>query len=1065
MNYPVTTVLTLCFPLLQSLTAMAAAGSEELDAFECPPVEELDAFECPKESLSEELITNPGFVGSDAQGSWSEYAWEQGAATFSFGSRGTRVAIDKLSPQQMMYDAGLNNRIHIETNASAQYELCVQAAASMEGKQLRFAVDSGSPSFKVPGELPRQVMTMKSSQLSTSCFRFVLEATQTRFSGRVALEMGDTLGRVSICQVSLRRCKQSRDSVSSDSSWISPACPPVEELDAFECPKESLSEELITNPGFVGSDAQGSWSEYAWEQGAATFSFGSRGTRVAIDKLSPQQMMYDAGLNNRIHIETNASAQYELCVQAAASMEGKQLRFAVDSGSPSFKVPGELPRQVMTMKSSQLSTSCFRFVLEATQTRFSGRVALEMGDTLGRVSICQVSLRRCKQQVSVEGGLDPVRRCYLASLEQGSNGCTRMAVLEGAGFEMNKHCQETDGKRACLKQLRLAGGNTFMYSPGRCEIWDCPSRSALLNSASGVTDMHVYSKLCEYQESSAGRHGEERRTPVFVKLWEWNYADVARECEEFLGPNGFDAVQVSPVMEHVLSGSWWAKYQPVSFLLNSRSGTAEDLQHMVATCRSNGVEVIVDVVLNHIARECKEGEGTQYLLPCRGWAGSRYGSRRLESSYPNEFHHYDSDMLVNCGVDEGFKCPNGTPPGDCTHCDLFGLPDWDTSAATVREKLSRHLQELHSMGITMLRLDAASYISSKELSLILNQMPWDFVFQEWWEGTPAPSRTHYVGNYRDIFFGRRINKGLVLDDVEKLPELLKIENGLYGLPSHQALYPLTFHDQRSARYDPGTPTYKGGLEFHQQQKFLLANPHGHLVRLWGGFGWSDLEDGPPGCRHFDKFCRVVPVFYESGMSRCMPTPVTTPVSVHDVDSSRWVCEHRWEGVAGLILFRKFCQGQNVTQVWDESVSQGNLAWRTGDSCFAALQRRMPRKDATSGKWILDGLETGLPEGRYCDLASLVTRKGWDGGKCPREIRLGPGGVVVEGSVPEGDLVAIHAGFTLPQWSTRSQVTSHWADKCESVTSGQRKLKSSLTLSVAAMLAMMSVSFSFAHRSF
>ena len=33
---------------------------------------------------------------------------------------------------------------------------------------------------------------------------------------------------------------------------------------------------------------------------------------------------------------------------------------------------------------------------------------------------------------------------------------------------------------------------------------------------------------------------------VFVHLFEWRWADVARECEVFLGPRGFAAVQISP---------------------------------------------------------------------------------------------------------------------------------------------------------------------------------------------------------------------------------------------------------------------------------------------------------------------------------------------------------------------------------------------------------------------------------------------------------------------------------------------------------------------------------------
>ena len=37
---------------------------------------------------------------------------------------------------------------------------------------------------------------------------------------------------------------------------------------------------------------------------------------------------------------------------------------------------------------------------------------------------------------------------------------------------------------------------------------------------------------------------------TFVHLFEWKWTDIAAECERFLGPNGYGAVQVSPPNEH-----------------------------------------------------------------------------------------------------------------------------------------------------------------------------------------------------------------------------------------------------------------------------------------------------------------------------------------------------------------------------------------------------------------------------------------------------------------------------------------------------------------------------------
>jgi hypothetical protein len=37
---------------------------------------------------------------------------------------------------------------------------------------------------------------------------------------------------------------------------------------------------------------------------------------------------------------------------------------------------------------------------------------------------------------------------------------------------------------------------------------------------------------------------------VGVQLFMWNFNDIAKECTEFLGPNGFSYVQTSPVQIH-----------------------------------------------------------------------------------------------------------------------------------------------------------------------------------------------------------------------------------------------------------------------------------------------------------------------------------------------------------------------------------------------------------------------------------------------------------------------------------------------------------------------------------
>uniref|UniRef100_T1GEW9 Uncharacterized protein n=1 Tax=Megaselia scalaris TaxID=36166 RepID=T1GEW9_MEGSC len=70
---------------------------------------------------------------------------------------------------------------------------------------------------------------------------------------------------------------------------------------------------------------------------------------------------------------------------------------------------------------------------------------------------------------------------------------------------------------------------------------------------------------------------------IIVHLFDWAFNDVARECEDFLGPNGFGGVQVSPVQEHAIvpGRPWYERYQPVSYEINCRSGNEEEFKEMV----------------------------------------------------------------------------------------------------------------------------------------------------------------------------------------------------------------------------------------------------------------------------------------------------------------------------------------------------------------------------------------------------------------------------------------------------------------------------------------------------
>jgi alpha-amylase len=174
---------------------------------------------------------------------------------------------------------------------------------------------------------------------------------------------------------------------------------------------------------------------------------------------------------------------------------------------------------------------------------------------------------------------------------------------------------------------------------------------------------------CEGQATPSGNVN-----PVFVHLFEWSWDDIAQECEDFLGPMGYDAVQVSPPMEHRQGPMWWTRYQPVSYKLVSRSGNETQFRSMTQRCKDAGVKIYVDVVSNHMA----EGSGT-------GTAGTAYGNRAVPGLYSqDDFHHDQNDKGSNCVINNYFSQQN------VQSCDLSG----EDSSSLRQSRLSASLANL-----------------------------------------------------------------------------------------------------------------------------------------------------------------------------------------------------------------------------------------------------------------------------------------------------------------------------------------------------------------------------------
>ncbi|MEJ6475175.1 alpha-amylase family protein [Pseudoalteromonas piscicida] len=403
---------------------------------------------------------------------------------------------------------------------------------------------------------------------------------------------------------------------------------------------------------------------------------------------------------------------------------------------------------------------------------------------------------------------------------------------------------------------------------------------------------------------------------TFVHLFEWSWADVATECETFLGPKGYAAVQVSPPNEHITGEPWWTRYQPVSYEIASRGGSRAEFADMVARCKSAGVDIYVDAVINHMAH----GSGT-------GVAGNTFGDKQYPIYGPQDFHE-------TCAI-------NGEDYGNnawrVQHCELVGLHDLDTDASYVQNTLAGFLNDLLSMGVAGFRLDASKHMPASDIADVLAKLNKPaLVFQEVIDqGGEAVSASEYHQNGLVTEFKYSIK----LSDTFKQGKLawLKSFGEAWGMmPSYQAVVFTDNHDNQRGHGGAGSiVTFHDGKLYDLANVFMLAFPYGY-PKVMSSYEFNgDTDAGGP----------AIPV-HQNGQLNC--------------NSQQWQCEHRRPMIAGAMQFRNHTTDDwTVTNWWDNGNNQ--IAFSRGNLGFVAINRESASFDQR--------LQTGLSAGTYCDVLS------------------------------------------------------------------------------------------------
>ncbi|MBQ4849935.1 alpha-amylase family protein [Pseudoalteromonas sp. MMG012] len=439
---------------------------------------------------------------------------------------------------------------------------------------------------------------------------------------------------------------------------------------------------------------------------------------------------------------------------------------------------------------------------------------------------------------------------------------------------------------------------------------------------------------------------------TFVHLFEWSWPDIAQECETFLGPKGFAAVQVSPPNEHIIGEQWWTRYQPVSYQLQSRGGSEQQFKDMVQRCKQAGVDIYVDTVINHMAA----GSG-------QGVAGSTFSYKNFPTYSPQDFH-------TTCAINGEDYANNAWR---VQNCELVSLTDLDTDSSYVQSQLSGYLNSLVEAGVAGFRLDASKHMPAQDIATILAQVTGaPLVFQEVIDqGGEAVSASEYFNNGLVTEFKYSTKLGDTFKN-GKLAWLSNFGEAWGMMPSYKAVVFVDNHDNQRGHGGAGNVvTFADGKLYELANVFMLTYPYGYPKVMSSFEFYGDTDAGGPN----------VPV-HQGTQLNCF--------------AQQWLCEHRKTLISGAVNFRNNTTGAwQVNNWWDNGNNQ--IAFSRGAEGFVAINKETNLLQQT--------LQTGLSKGVYCDV--LTGMLSADKSSCTgKSLVVNEQGMSVI-SVSSMDAVAVH----------------------------------------------------------
>ena len=230
----------------------------------------------------------------------------------------------------------------------------------------------------------------------------------------------------------------------------------------------------------------------------------------------------------------------------------------------------------------------------------------------------------------------------------------------------------------------------------------------------------------DFEDNYTDSLPENAEDGLTLHAFNWTYSEITANLESIKNA-GFRNILTMPVQQPKSGGSsWWAFYQPLSMSIgdNSSLGTKEELTELCDKAEKLGIDVLADIVANHLATtdsEDKEPDGTPTVSPyVEAYEPVLYNNRNEDTDGNGVTFHHNK---------------NASGSGAETQYYAYGnLPDLNTSNAYVQGRVLSLLKECVDVGIDGFRFDAAKHIETSNDP----DYPSDF-----WENTLEKAKTYY----------------------------------------------------------------------------------------------------------------------------------------------------------------------------------------------------------------------------------------------------------------------------------------------------------------------------------